>query len=125
MTHDELMQVYEASKPAERAYLKAAADYRAGHIGDTAFIAARLTRDFAAAAYDAAEAQFIAESCGDMPLAQAIAQAASVGYRILAVCDGFSLRRFGSREIHGQFTSLGDALEAVKVATLAASWRAE
>jgi len=61
MTGNELRAVYEATKPAIRAYLKAAGQYRAREIGDAEFLAARAERDKAMAAYDAAEAAFIAE----------------------------------------------------------------
>lgn len=65
MTRNELNAAYEASRPAVKAYLKAAGQYRAGEIGDAEFLAARKAKDAACATYDAAEAAFIAESCGE------------------------------------------------------------
>lgn len=60
--NEELRAAYEASRPAVRAYRKAAGQYRAKEIGDDAFLAARKARDEACAIYDALEAAYIEES---------------------------------------------------------------
>lgn len=61
MTRKQLNAAYEASRPAVKDYLAAVIKYHANEITDEEFITARRARDEALAAYDAAEAKFLAE----------------------------------------------------------------